>query len=87
MHGAACATAAESRIDTLYFLFLQVLLDEGMEENARMLGELLRHHLKQIPSGLVASIRGKGLLNAIVINESSDVGAWEVTWTISSVYS
>lgn len=47
---------------------LQVLKDENMAQNANEMGNLLRKELENIQSPLIKKIRGKGLLNAIVIN-------------------
>lgn len=48
---------------------LQVLEDEKLAENADRLGELFRNELrKQLPEDVVPTVRGKGLLNAIVID-------------------
>ncbi|CAF0773561.1 unnamed protein product [Adineta steineri] len=55
---------------------LKVLIEEGMVENAARMGELLRSELKRLPKDVVKLVRGKGLLNAIVIN--SDYDAWEL---------
>lgn len=55
---------------------LKVLEDEKMGENSTRLGEILRHELSLLPSSLVTTVRGKGLLNAIVINPEID--AWDV---------
>ncbi len=63
----ACAVAMES---------LQVLKDEKMAENAAIMGELFRSELSKIKSTLIKTIRGKGLLNAIVINHSNNEAAW-----------
>lgn len=49
---------------------LQVLIDERLAENAQRLGEILRAELNKIPKEFVTTVRGKGLLNAIVINKS-----------------
>lgn len=49
---------------------LQVLLDEKLAENAERLGEKLRRELSTLPKEVVTLVRGKGLLNAIVINKS-----------------
>jgi len=57
---------------------LQVLKDEKMAENAALLGELLREELKKIGSLHIAMVRGKGLLNAIVIDHSNKEAAWEL---------
>jgi ornithine--oxo-acid transaminase len=63
----ACAVAIES---------LQVLKDEHMAENAEVMGELFRSELKKINSPLLKIIRGKGLLNAIVIDHPDKEAAW-----------
>lgn len=55
---------------------LQVLIDEGMIENAERMGKLLRDELNRLPKNVVKVVRGKGLLNAIVIDERFD--AWEL---------
>lgn len=55
---------------------LQVLQDEKLAENAESLGQLLRSELNQLPKDIVSVVRGKGLLNAIIINSKYD--AWEV---------
>ncbi|XP_059607916.1 ornithine aminotransferase, mitochondrial [Phlebotomus argentipes] len=55
---------------------LQVLLEENLAENAAIMGERLRQGLSVLPKEVVSVIRGKGLLNAIVINKTFD--AWKV---------
>jgi len=55
---------------------LQVLLDEGLAVNAERLGLLLRTELSTLPKEKVSIVRGKGLLNAIVIDKKYD--AWDV---------
>jgi ornithine--oxo-acid transaminase len=57
---------------------LQVLLDEGMAENAVVMGKLLREELSKIHSPHIAIVRGKGLLNAIVIKHKDKEAAWEL---------
>lgn len=49
---------------------LEVLRDENLAENADRLGAKLRTELRKLPSDVVTSVRGKGLLNAIVIDKS-----------------
>jgi ornithine--oxo-acid transaminase len=49
---------------------LKVLVEEGMIENAARMGELLRKELNRLPKEIVSIVRGKGLLNAIVIDPS-----------------
>ncbi|MCU0433387.1 MAG: ornithine--oxo-acid transaminase [Bacteroidia bacterium] len=65
----ACRVAMEA---------LQVLKDEKLAENAERLGEILRHELRAIPSKRITAVRGKGLLNAIVIEPQNGITAWEV---------
>jgi ornithine--oxo-acid transaminase len=50
---------------------LRVLVEEGMIENAAKMGELLRKELNRLPKEVVKTVRGKGLLNAIVIDPST----------------
>ena len=57
---------------------LQVLKDEHMAENATAMGKLLREELLKINSLHVAMVRGKGLLNAIVIDHRNNDAAWEL---------
>ena len=60
---------------------LEVVVDEKLSENAEVLGELFRTELKNRIGGLsiVSLIRGKGLLNAIVINDTEDSStAWDM---------
>lgn len=40
-----------------------------MIENAERMGELLRQELNKLPKNVIKVVRGKGLLNAIVIDE------------------
>uniref|UniRef100_A0A1L8E2A2 Ornithine aminotransferase n=1 Tax=Nyssomyia neivai TaxID=330878 RepID=A0A1L8E2A2_9DIPT len=55
---------------------LQVLIEENLAENAEILGQRLRQELRALPKDVVSVVRGKGLLNAIVINKKWD--AWDV---------
>ncbi|MBK9938134.1 MAG: ornithine--oxo-acid transaminase [Chitinophagaceae bacterium] len=57
---------------------LQVLKDEQMAENAAVLGELLRNELRNLQSSYISLVRGKGLLNAIVIKHENKDAAWEL---------
>ncbi len=57
---------------------LQVLQDENMIENANEMGILFRTLLAKINSPLIKSVRGKGLLNAVVINHTNKDAAWEL---------
>ena len=56
---------------------LDILKDEGLVENAEQQGQLLRDLLNQkLDKTKVTQVRGKGLLNAIIIDPKYD--AWEV---------
>ncbi|XP_036402730.1 ornithine aminotransferase, mitochondrial-like [Megalops cyprinoides] len=57
---------------------LEVLEEEKLAENAEKMGELLRAELRKLPNEIVTTVRGKGLLNAIVIKETKDYDAWKV---------
>jgi len=46
---------------------LNVVEEEHLAANSTAMGELLRRELKKIPSAMLSTVRGKGLLNAIVI--------------------
>ncbi|KAH7984603.1 hypothetical protein HPB52_023077 [Rhipicephalus sanguineus] len=46
---------------------LEVLEEERLAENAQKLGEILRAELGRLPKDLVTQVRGKGLLNAIIV--------------------
>ena len=50
---------------------IKVLEEEKLAENAQRLGELLRGELRQLPSQVVKLVRGKGLLNAVVIDSGN----------------
>ena len=60
---------------------LEVIKDERLTENADDLGKLFRTQLNQyiVSSSIVKLVRGKGLLNAIVINDTEDSDtAWNI---------
>jgi len=61
---------------------LQVLKDEQMAENAAAMGELLRSEIRKLNSPFVELVRGKGLLNAIVIKHSNPEAAWDLCLTL-----
>ena len=54
---------------------LGVLKDENLAENAETLGSLLRTELRNINSPYIKEVRGKGLLNAIVIDHAGEDAA------------
>lgn len=56
-----------------------MLVDEKLSEHADRLGAIFRAKLAAIPSPRVATVRGRGLLNALVIKDLGDkVTAWDV---------
>lgn len=65
---------------------LEVVEKENLAENAETLGRLFRDKLSQYcnHSNIVKLVRGKGLLNAIVINDSEDSStAWDICMAMS----
>lgn len=60
---------------------LEVVKEEGLAENADRLGVIFRDEMEKLiqESDLVRLVRGKGLLNAIVINDTEDSStAWNI---------
>ncbi len=57
---------------------LQVLLDERLAENAFYLGNIFREEIRKIDCDMLTSVRGKGLLNAVVIKPKNGKEAWDV---------
>lgn len=57
---------------------LEVVKDEKLAEKAEYLGEIFRSELRKINSEMIELVRGKGLLNAIVIKPKNGFEAWDV---------
>lgn len=57
---------------------LQVLQDEGMIENAERLGAVLRDRLGNHGGSVIKLVRGKGLLDAIVVDVPHGKTAWDI---------
>jgi len=57
---------------------LEVIKEEKLAENAEYLGKIFRDELKSIPSEMISEVRGKGLLNAVVIKPKNGKTAWDV---------
>jgi ornithine--oxo-acid transaminase len=60
---------------------LKVAVDENLSENAEKLGIIFREELTEFATenDLVLSVRGKGLLNAVLINDTEDSStAWDI---------
>ena len=65
----ACAVATAA---------LDVVKNEKLSEKAQELGEFFRSQLKKIDSDMISEVRGKGLLNAVVIQPKNGKEAWDV---------
>lgn len=65
----ACAVATAA---------LKVIQEEHLTENAERLGKIFRAELEAIDSPLIEIVRGKGLLNAVVIKPKDGIDAWKV---------
>ncbi|MFZ9719028.1 MAG: ornithine--oxo-acid transaminase, partial [Chitinophagaceae bacterium] len=63
----ACAVATTA---------LQVLKDEALDDKAAVLGNKFRDAIRALQSPHIAMVRGKGLLNAIVIQHENKEAAW-----------
>ncbi len=57
---------------------LTVLKEENMAANAEAMGAIFRAELAKLQSPFIAVIRGKGLLNAVVINHPNPDAAWDL---------
>lgn len=57
---------------------LEVVKEEKLAENADRLGNIFRDKLRKIQSPFIELVRGKGLLNAIVIKPTNGKTAWDV---------
>lgn len=57
---------------------LNVIKDEKLAENAEKMGKIFRDEMKAIKSEMIELVRGKGLLNAIVIRNKPGKTAWDV---------
>lgn len=59
---------------------LEIIRDEDMVNCAERLGNIFRQGLRDLKSPMITTVRGKGLLNAIVIDETKtgDHSAWDL---------
>ena len=57
---------------------LEVVKEERLSENAERLGKILRRELSNFENDMITLVRGKGLLNAIVIKPKNGKEAWDV---------
>jgi ornithine--oxo-acid transaminase len=61
---------------------LQVVKDEKLAERAEKLGKIFRDEMSAIKSDMITLVRGKGLLNAIIIKPKNGKEAWDVCVTM-----
>ena len=57
---------------------LEVIRDEKLAEKAERLGKIFRDEMRAVKSDMIELVRGKGLLNAIVIRPKNGKEAWDV---------
>ena len=57
---------------------LEVVIDENLAENAFRLGKIFRSEIRSFDNDMITLVRGKGLLNAIVIKPKNGKQAWDV---------
>ena len=57
---------------------LEVVVQEKLADNAQRLGHVFRRELQNMDSDMITAVRGKGLLNAIVIKPKNGKEAWDV---------
>ncbi len=57
---------------------LEVIKNEKLVENAAKMGEIFRGEMRGIKSDMIELVRGKGLLNAVVIRNKPGKTAWDV---------
>ncbi len=65
----ACAVATAA---------LKVVSDENLAQQATKLGELFRTAMEEIDHEMISVVRGKGLLNAVIIEPKDGKTAWDV---------
>lgn len=57
---------------------LEVLRDEQLPANAERLGPIFRETISELKIPWIRAVRGKGLMNAVEVDPSSGVSAWDV---------
>ncbi|MBN2669290.1 MAG: ornithine--oxo-acid transaminase [Bacteroidales bacterium] len=57
---------------------LEVIKNEKLAENAEKMGQIFREGIRKIDSDMIELVRGKGLLNAVVIKPKNGKEAWDV---------
>ena len=83
-----CATLSRNPLGcAVAITALQVLVDEDLAARAERLGKVFRSSIEAINSPLVKTVRGRGLLNAVVIDESKSLKgrtAWQLCLLLKS---
>ncbi|MBO4645582.1 MAG: ornithine--oxo-acid transaminase [Bacteroidales bacterium] len=57
---------------------LEVVKEEKLAERAEYLGKIFRDEMNSVKSEMIQQVRGKGLLNAIIIRPKNGKEAWDV---------
>lgn len=57
---------------------LRVIKEENLAEKAEYLGKIFREEMRKIDSPMIELVRGKGLLNAVIIKPTNGKEAWDV---------
>lgn len=57
---------------------LEVLREENLADNARRMGEIFRSELQALDHPMIELVRGRGLLNAVVVRPKDGKTAWDV---------
>jgi len=65
---------------------LEIMQEEDLTNKAEILGKMLRKGLEDLKAPMITTVRGRGLLNAIVIDESKTGGhtAWDLCMLLKS---
>jgi len=64
---------------------LRVIKDEKLEEKSEYLGKIFREEMRKIQSPMIELVRGKGLLNAVIIKPTNGKTAWDVCLKMKEV--
>jgi len=62
---------------------LEVVKEEKLAERAERLGNIFRAEMRNISSNMIETVRGKGLLNAVIIRPKNNKTAWDVCLTMA----
>lgn len=64
---------------------LDVLIEEDLVANSAKMGEIFREGVRSFASPRVREVRGRGLMNAVVIEERDGIDAWQVCLRLSQL--